>query len=158
MVVSGHRWEAVMFKSLLCSLFLGVASFVSLADGGVPTEEVDAIDSRAVRAVIEAQLDALARDRPDEAFSYASPAIRQQFHDAAAFAAMVRHSYPMLIRPVSIGFIRPEAGEGVVVQGVQLHDRDGKFWRALYELQRQPDKSWRINGCEVVPDDDSSTT
>jgi Domain of unknown function (DUF4864) len=147
-----------MFKSLLCSLFLGVASFASLAEGGSPTGAITASDSRAVRAVVEAQLKALAGNRPGDAFSYASPAIRQQFHDAAAFAEMVRRSYPMLIRPASIGFIRPEASDGVVVQGVQLHDRDGRFWRAFYELQRQPDKSWRINGCEVVPDDDSSTT
>jgi hypothetical protein len=147
-----------MLKSVLCSLFLSFSSFVSLADGAAPSEEISASESRAMRAVVEAQLKALASDQPAEAFAYATPAIRERFHDAATFAEMVRRSYPMLIKPASIGFIRPEASDGIVVQGVQIHDRDGKFWRALYELQRQPDQSWRINGCVVAPDDDSSTT
>jgi Domain of unknown function (DUF4864) len=147
-----------MLKSLLCSLFLSCSSFVAFADGAAQTEEISASEGRAMRAVVEAQLKALSSDKPSDAFSYATPAIKEQFHDAAAFAEMVRRSYPMLIKPASIGFIRPEASDGVVLQGVQIHDRDGKFWRALYELQRQPDRSWRINGCVVAPDDDSSTT
>jgi Domain of unknown function (DUF4864) len=150
--------EIAMLKSLACSLFLTLASFASMADDGTQTKEVSANDVRAVRAVVEAQLKALAAEQSAQAFSYASPAIRSQFHDAAKFAEMVRRSYPMLIRPASISFMRPEANEGAITQAVQFRDREGNFWRAVYELQRQPDKSWRINGCAVAPDDDSSTT
>jgi hypothetical protein len=71
---------------------------------------------------------------------------------------MVRRSYPMLIRPVSTSFFLPEGSADVVSQSVQFRDREGNLWRAIYELQRQPDKSWRISGCAVVPDDESSTT
>lgn len=147
-----------MLKSLACSLFLTIASFASMADGGTPSDEVSASDVRAVRAVVEAQLKALADDKPARAFSYASPAIKSQFSDAAKFSEMVHRSYPMLIRPASISFMRPEANEGAIMQAVQFRDREGNFWRAVYELQRQPDKTWRINGCAVAPDDDSSTT
>lgn len=146
-----------MIKSLVCSLLL-TASLASMADGSVRPEELSASDVRAVRAVVEAQLKALADDKPAQAFFYASPAIRSQFNDAATFSEMVRRSYPMLIRPASISFFRPEANEGTIIQAVQFRDRDGNFWRAVYEMQLQPDMSWRINGCMVVPDDDSSTT
>ena len=30
-------------------------------------------------------------------------------------------------------------------------DDDGNAWLALYSLQRQKDKTWRITGCQVVP-------
>ena len=147
-----------MFKSLVCSLFLCLTSFASQADGGAVLDEVNASDAREVRRVVEAQLRALGGDKPTDAFLYASPEIKSQFPDATAFVQMVRRGYPMLIRPVSIGFTQPEAADGSIVQAVQLHDREGHFWRAIYDLRQQPDKSWRINGCVVAPDDDSSTT
>ena len=144
-----------MLKSLICWCVLAVSAFACLAEGA---NEVSAGDRRAVRAVVEAQLKALAADDSARAFSYASPAIQKQFRDAGAFMTMVRRAYPMVIRPVATSFFAPEGGEGTIIQGLQFRDREGKVWRAFYELQRHPDRSWRINGCVVAPDDDSSTT
>jgi len=151
----------LIVKSLVCALLLTLASSAAMADGNSRADQVSASDARAVRAVVEAQLKALAAEESVQAFSYASPAIKSQFHDAATFAEMVRRSYPMLIRPASISFMRPEASERAtttITQAVQFRDREGNFWRAVYELELQPDKSWRINGCAVAPDDDSLTT
>ncbi len=144
-----------MFKSWLCYLALCV---LPLCAAAADPDEVSATDAKAVRALVEKQLGALAQGRPAEAFSYASPSIQAQFNDATAFADMVERSYPMLIRPASIGFFKPAAHEGEVFQAVHFRDRDGHLWRAVYELQRQPDRSWRINGCAVAPDDEASTT
>jgi len=151
----------LIIKSLVCALLLTLASSAAMADGNSRADQVSASDARAVRAVVEAQLKALAAEESAQAFSYASPAIKSQFHDAATFAEMVRRAYPMLIRPASISFMRPEASERTtttITQAVQFRDREGNFWRAVYELELQPDKSWRINGCAVAPDDDSLTT
>jgi len=152
----------LIIKSLVCALLLlTIASSAAMADGNSRADQVSASDARAVRAVVEAQLKALAAEESAQAFSYASPAIKSQFHDAATFAEMVRRSYPMLIRPASISFMRPEASEvatTTIIQAVQFRDREGNFWRAVYELELQPDMSWRINGCAVAPDDDSLTT
>jgi hypothetical protein len=147
-----------MLKSLFCSFCLFIAPFIAAAEGGLQPQEVSASEAKSVRAVVEGQLKALAADQSAQAFAYASPAIQSQFHDAAGFADMVRSSYPMLIRPASISFFRPEAHEGEVLQAVHFRDHDGNLWRAVYELQRQPDQSWRINGCVVAPDNDASTT
>ena len=72
--------------------------------------------------------------------------------------AMVRQSYAMLIRPRSVSYFRPEGAGGAITQGVQFRDAEGRLWRAVYELQRQSDKRWRISGCAVAPADESSTT
>ncbi|MBC8055143.1 MAG: DUF4864 domain-containing protein [Rhizobiales bacterium] len=147
-----------MFKSLVCALLLCCVSLPSMAQAAVRPGEVSDTDSRAVRAVVESQLKALAAGDAAQAFSHASPAIQQQFQDAAAFDQMVRRSYPMLIRPASVSFYRPLANDEVVIQSVLFRDRDGRAWRADYQLERQPDRRWRINGCQVAPGDDASTT
>jgi hypothetical protein len=114
--------------------------------------------ARAVRAVVQAQLKAFAADDAERAFSYATPAIRAQFGDSAAFMGMVRAAYPMVVRPVAVSFFQPTAVDGVVWQTVQLRDRAGGFWLATYQLQLQARAGWRINGCAVVADTGKSTT
>jgi hypothetical protein len=138
-------------------LSLGLA----LAAGAAAAQAVPPPDARAVREVIEAQLKALAADDAVRAFSYASPTIRTQFGDAATFMAMVRSGYPMVLRPAATAFFQPEAADGAgmqVVQVVQLRDRAGRAWRATYEVQRQTDGHWRINGCVVQADTGKSST
>jgi Domain of unknown function (DUF4864) len=157
----GLALEWVMFKCWIGRIgFRQAAAAVCVALLAVTAnaEGVSAGDGRAVRAVVAAQLKAFANDRAELAFSYAAPAIRQQFGDAKVFMAMVRQSYAMLIRPRSVSYFRPEGAGGVITQGVQFRDEEGKLWRAVYELQRQSDKRWRISGCVVEPGDESSIT
>jgi hypothetical protein len=132
--------------------------FAATAAEPAALEQVAPSAAKAVRAVVQGQLDALASDDARKAFSFASPQIRQQFGDAATFLAMVRQGYPMVIRPAAVSYFKPEARDGAVWQVLQLRDPSGKLWRAVYELRLQPDKHWRINGCTVVPDDERSTT
>jgi hypothetical protein len=123
------------------------------AYGASPAEP----DARAVRQVIEAQLDAFAADDAERAFSYASPSIRAQFGDANTFMAMVRAGYPMLVRPAAVSFLQAQADDGAepanvaVRQSVRLRDRDRRLWIATYVLERQG-AAWRINGCVVRAD------
>lgn len=118
-------------------------------------------DARAVRKVVEAQLDAFAADDAERAFSYASVSIRAQFGDAATFMAVVLSGYPMVVRPASVSFFQArvaDAAEGTVSQTVQLRDREGRLWMATYSLERQAGAGWRINGCVVVADSGKSIT
>ena len=108
-------------------------------------------DETEVRAVVEGQLAALARDDAVKAFSFAAPNVRAAAGTAARFMAMVRGSYPAIYRPASTAFLKPEDHHGQAIQRVQLLDASGNAWLALYSLQRQKDKSWRITGCQVVP-------
>lgn len=147
-----------MFKSMLRSggWFLLICAL--LAAGPAGAADLTERDAKAVRAVVEAQLQALAADDAVRAFSFASPAIRSQFGDAATFITMVRQGYPVLIRPAATAFFQPEAVAGEVIQVVQLRDTTGRLWLATYQLQRQADQRWRINGCAVTPDAGKSST
>ncbi|MDQ2735792.1 MAG: DUF4864 domain-containing protein [Pseudomonadota bacterium] len=133
----------------------GVLLVVSLASiVGVPkaqAEPVPAVDAKAIRAVVEAQLAAFAADDARGAFSYAAPSIREMFGTPDRFMAMVRAGYPVVYRAASVSFLNPLSSQGQLFQGVELTDADGSLWLATYRLERQPDHSWRISGCDVQP-------
>ena len=113
-------------------------------------EAVSAKDEKAVQAVVQSQLAAFAKDDADKAFSYAAPELRKNIGSSAAFMAMVKNSYPVVYRPTSVAFLKPEGVGEDVVQRVQMQDASGASWLAVYSLQRQKDKTWRISGCTVV--------
>lgn len=118
--------------------------------GATQAAEVSAADAKAVRAVIEGQLAALAADDAKRAFAYAAPALREQIGTPENFIEMVRTSYPVVYRPASVAFLKPQWLDGELVQGVHMSDENGVLWLALYRLQRQKNKSWRISACQLV--------
>jgi DNA-binding transcriptional LysR family regulator len=129
----------------LAALLLVFAPHFAPAQEAVPPE-----DARAVRAVIEEQLEAFRRDDAARAFSLATPGIRATFGDAETFMDMVRRSYAVVYRPSSVAFDAPLVIGGELVQPVRLTDSEGRAWLAIYPMQRQPDGSWRTNGCQLT--------
>lgn len=127
------------------------------------TTRLTEADVRAVRQVVQAQLDAFAADDAERAFSYASASIQTQFGDAATFMAMVRSGYPMVVRPATVAFFLPHADDAdgssaaPVRQEALLRDREGHQWIATYFLERQPGNGWRISGCVVRADSGKSS-
>ncbi len=130
-------------------LIVSLAAFAGMAKA--QAEPVSAADAKAIRAVVEAQLAAFAADDAKGAFSYAAPAIHEMFGTPDRFMAMVRAGYPVVYRAASVIFLNPLRSQGQLFQGVQLTDADGSLWLATYRLERQPDNSWRISGCDVQP-------
>jgi hypothetical protein len=111
---------------------------------------ISAADAKRMREVIEAQLAAFAADDAARAFSYAAPKLRELIGTPERFIAMVQASYPIVYRPASVAFLPPERVHGETVQGVQMTDHSGRLFVALYHMQRQRDRSWRISGCELL--------
>ena len=141
-------------------LYSAIALWLVLAGlGFIPATaatKISAADTRAVQQVVRAQLDAFAADNADLAFSLAAPSIRQLFGNADNFLQMVRTGYPVVYRPASVSFLQPEPDAKEVVQPVHLTDGQGHAWLAVYRVQRQKDKSWRIAGCVVVAESGQS--
>jgi len=133
--------------ALACLLLLAAAGTAWAQGGDKPTQA----DWNAIREVIQAQLDAFLQDQDELAFSYATPGIREQFKTAENFMRMVKTSYQAVYRPVSVAFIDTAVEDGVPIQMVQFSDSAGAVWIGLYPMQRQPDKSWKVNGCRLVP-------
>ena len=147
-----------------------VAMFGLLAPAASSATMLAEPDARAVRKVVQAQLDAFAAGDAERAFSYASTSIRAQFGDANRFMAMVRVGYPMVVRPATVAFFQAQfegrvtgaadlaGAQTTVRQAVQLRDREGRLWMATYLLERQAGTGWRIGGCMLVADSGKSLT
>jgi uncharacterized protein DUF4864 len=131
------------FIALLTALPFALAPLPASA------QSISAADARAVREVIEAQLDAFRQDDGPRAFSYAAPGIRETFATPENFMTMVRTQYAVVYRPRSVSFDAPMMAGDQLVQPVRMTDAEGHAWIALYPMEKQPDGTWRINGCQL---------
>nr|WP_315187195.1 DUF4864 domain-containing protein [uncultured Albidiferax sp.] len=138
-----HFHSATLWRRITTALAALLLSLSALA-APLSTQEV-----KNVRAVIQAQLAAFAADDAAKAFSYAAPNVRKSVVSAEHFLAMVRGHYAVVYRPASVAFMQPERDGDMVVQPVQMSDAEGVAWLAVYTLQQQKNKQWRITGCFV---------
>ena len=127
-----------------------LATALAAATGPVSATPLDALEADAVRQVVIAQLQAFAEDDADSAFATATPGVREAIGNPLRFLAMVRGAYPMVYRPATVAFLKPDEDAGTVLQMVQITDDDDKSWIAMFALERQPDATWRISGCAVA--------
>ena len=139
--------------------FAALALLLAFQATGVSAhaESLNPVDEKSIRAAVEGQLAAFAKDDATRAFSFAAPNVRKAVGSAASFMSMVRSDYPVVYRPASVAFLKPEMIQGELIQSVQMTDAGGRVWLALYQMQRQSDRSWRINGCQVVASRDRVT-
>jgi hypothetical protein len=112
----------------------------------IPPSEVSA-----VQAVIRQQLAAFKKDNAPAAFALASPSVRAQFESPARFIQMVRSQYPTVYRPTRFDFGEPLTFQDQPAQQVLFQDAAGALHLGIYPMEKQPDGSWRINGCFMVP-------
>jgi hypothetical protein len=138
------RWHgAAAAWALLFAMITGSAAFfASAAPKQVPEEP-------GVREVVQSQLQALASEDAGKAFALADPALRTRFGSAEAFYATVREQYPMVLRPASVLFLKPESDGSIALQKVRLTDSEGFTWVVTYLLNRQSDHQWKIRGTLV---------
>ncbi|HEY9905388.1 MAG TPA: DUF4864 domain-containing protein [Candidatus Sericytochromatia bacterium] len=119
--------------------------------------EVTETDRSAIRSVIERQLQAFQNDDAIGAFAFASPGIQMQFVSPENFMHMVKTAYLAVYRPRSVLFEDLALMGGVLTQPVLLLDPEGTLMRALYLMEKQPDATWRIDGCYLVAGERETT-
>lgn len=122
----------------------------AMLQAALPVRAEEPLD--AARSVIESQISAFLKDDADTAYSFASPNIKRVFPDKEQFFAMVRKSYEPVYRPGNYAFGRNKilSDGAIVLQEVMISGREGKDWTAVYELGRQPDGSYKINGVQML--------
>lgn len=148
-----------MFKAACAFVcLLGPMTNASLAASSPPVPAsspvraagLTASDEKNIRAVVQGQLDALARDDAVKAFSFAAPNVREALGTAPRFMDMVQRGYPVVYRPASVAYLKAEGRHDQAIQRVQMTDQAGEPWLATYTLQRQKNRAWRITGCMVT--------
>lgn len=125
-----------------------------------PARAGDAIvpaDRAAINHVITAQIQAFRHNDGIAAFQFAAPNIQRKFGDGARFLEIVREAYPPVFRPRSFSFGDLTSEGGLVTQKVEIVGPDGKAALALYDMEHEPDGSWRISGCSLVKGEQRET-
>ena len=115
-----------------------------------PLELTDA-DEAAIADIIRQQLAAFQADDAELAFSFASPDIQAQFQTADQFMGMVQAMYEPVYRPQSVEFEAIEFIRGRPVQAITVLSPTGTWVTAYYQMEKQPDDTWRIAGCILAP-------
>lgn len=121
----------------------------------VPAFSEDAVEGS--RHVIEQQIEAFLKDDAAAAYAFAAPGIQARYPDKDSFFAMVKKSYQPVYKPGNYAFGRSKSvGDGsMVLHELLIEGRDGKDWKAVYKLLRQPDGTYRIGGVFIAPETDS---
>ncbi len=126
---------------------LALLSLLAVVPAGPAKAQMSDADALAIRGVIESQMAAFQKDDGASAYSFASPTIQEKFVNADIFLQMVRTGYPAVYRPRDVEFRELKLENGRLLQEVFVVGPDGNPALAIYEMQRQPDGTWRINGC-----------
>jgi Domain of unknown function (DUF4864) len=127
-----------------------VFSLVSLALV-LPARAEDPLQT--TQALIQQQIQAFLHDDANTAYSFAAPGIKAMFPDKDAFFAMVKKSYAPVYHPGNYAFGRNRSVDdgATIYQEVLITGSDGKDWSVIYQVTRQPDGSYKINGVQIVP-------
>lgn len=105
--------------------------------------------SEDIRTVIDSQLDAFLADDVAQAWTYASPAIKEIFRTPENFGRMVREGYPMVWRPADVRYLDLEERDGQLVQRVLITDQSGALFTVEYYMIETGD-GWQINAVTVL--------
>jgi len=146
----------MMRRSFLSLLFLAVALTTSVGSGAARAQEggvpmmLPVPDQRAIRQVIESQIQAFLRDDGAAAFSFATPSIQSQFQSPDVFMQMVRTGYQPVYRPQAVTFKDIVEFNGGPAQRVVVIGPDGVPVLAVYPMRQMPDGVWRIDGCFIL--------
>lgn len=137
---------------------LFATAFWLMAGPAAAQQRIDlpAPDRSAIQAIIADQIAAFRRDDGVGAFGLASPMIQSMFQSPEVFMEMVRGGYQPVYRPREVTFQDMIEFRGQPTQRVMVVGPDGVPVLALYQMQRQPDGSWLINGCTLLKLDDKS--
>jgi uncharacterized protein DUF4864 len=140
-----QNMDPAMLRVILAVLLLMAASMTSEAG---PVSDADRAE---FQRIISSQIDAFRADDGPRAYSYAAPNIKRIFSSPDIFMQMVRQGYMPVYRPRSFHFGEATLDPlGRPSQRVTIVGTDGKTYEALYSMERQPDGTWRIDGCTLL--------
>jgi hypothetical protein len=140
-----------------CLRTLLVVLVFGLFAGHASAEEPAANAAQAVTQVVQSQLDAFAEDNAEKAFSLATAATQSLAGTPNAFLRVIKRQFTPIYRHRDALFSEPEIIGEHALQVVQLTDHDNLVWIAIYQVEREPDGTWKVDGCQLFETKDMST-
>ena len=141
---SGRKlWLELTATATLLVLF-------TLAASASQAALVSPADRAAIRNVILQQMEAFKGEDGPAAFAFASPDIQAMFGDANRFMSMVRSQYRPVYRSAEVDFSNLIWEPAGLSQWVRIMDVEGREHWAVYLMEKQPDGTWRIDGCQLT--------
>jgi hypothetical protein len=137
-----------MLKFFRYTVCLALATLSAVAQG--QERSLSAADKAKIQQVIASQIRAFERDEGVVAFSYATPAVRRHFGSPQAFMEMVKTDYELLFHNRSTAFLEAAVIEGSVIQPLRIISVDGEVMIALFTMELQANRQWRVSGCELA--------
>ncbi len=141
-----HRHGFLTFLRMTACGILGLFGFLMVVHAADSPLRLSPKKVREeVRAVVQAQLEALRGGDFAEAYALASEGIKQQF-DVRLFAALIRRGYPTLLqsKEAELGVVRDRDGAYAQV-AVSMLDRQKHTVVYQYWLVKE-ESGWRITG------------
>ena len=113
-------------------------------------------DERAdIQSTISDQLRAFASDNFIEAFTHASPGIKDIFGTVENFSYMVKKGYPMVWRYNNFEFLNLEETPQGYSQIVRITDQNDKLFLLKYYMKNVAG-IWKISGVSIIEASDFS--
>ena len=131
-----------MFR--LISIIFMLISTISSAD-----EQTD------IQNTISSQLEAFASDDFTEAFTHASPGIKDIFGSVDNFSRMVKKGYPMVWRYNNFQFLKLEETPQGYSQIVRITDKKDELFLLKY-FMKNISGIWKISGVTIIETSDFS--
>lgn len=133
----------------MASLLLGLAG--SCWAETTATDPIQPEDAAAIHQVVQSQLEALSKDDAASAFELATPEKRTLIGDADSFLQLIKEEYGPIYRFQQAIFSEPALVDGNAIQMVRVTDSTSRVWLAVFWMQQGEDRSWKIDGCELLP-------
>ena len=134
--------EKTVFR-LIAVIFIFIST-ISAAD-----EQTD------IQNTISNQLEAFASDDFTEAFTHASPGIKDIFGSVDNFSRMVKKGYPMVWRYNNFQFLKLEETPQGYFQIVRITDKKDELFLLKY-FMKNISGIWKISGVTIIDTSDFS--
>jgi len=136
------KLEKIVFR-LIAVIFIFIST-ISAAD-----EQTD------IQNTISNQLEAFASDDFTEAFTHASPGIKDIFGSVDNFSRMVKKGYPMVWRYNNFQFLKLEETPQGYFQIVRITDKKDELFLLKY-FMKNISGIWKISGVTIIETSDFS--
>lgn len=112
--------------------------------------DITPADAVAIHEAVQSQLDALANDDASGAFKLATREKRLLIGSPDNFLRLIKEQYNPIYRYQRVLFSTPQLVDGNAVQVVRVTDGESHVWLAIFWMQQEQGKNWKIDGCQLL--------